>query len=103
MPRYKVIGELPVLDYKPGETFSEAEVPSGVNLPILLMTGMIEKYVGADGEGAPQKVACPACVEQKVSRPPKFDELADLQKHYANKHPALVAPETMPAEPGKEQ
>ena len=35
---------------------------------------------------------CPACIGQNVKRPPSFATGAELLAHYAEKHPALVAP-----------
>lgn len=103
MPKYKVAGPFSVLGKAPGETVNEADIPEGINLEALLAGGSLEVASGSSGEEeAPAKVACPACVEQELARPPKFDDLAKLKAHYADKHPALVAPETMPAEPEKE-
>jgi hypothetical protein len=99
MPKYKVAGPFDVLGHKPGETITQ--IPDEINVEALLASGAITP---ADGEDeAPEKVPCPACVEQELARPPKFDDLEKLQKHYADKHPALVAPDSLPEPAGKEE
>lgn len=91
---YTVSGPFAVLDHAPGETFT-AELPPEINEQALLDSGALT--IGKNEETQSEKVACPACVEQELVRPPKFDDLSKLQKHYADKHPALVAPDALPA------
>lgn len=94
--QYTVVGAFPVLDegHRPGSTFT-ANIDPELEA-FLIDTGMIEKGKGAGDAAAPTKVPCPACVEQGVSRVPKFDDIAGLSKHYADKHPALVPPDELP-------
>lgn len=99
MAKYKVSGPFSVLGKQPGETITQ--IPDEINLDALLEAGALELATGDDEK--PEKVPCPACVEQKLKQPPKFEALDDLQKHYADKHPALVAPEILPEPAGKEE
>jgi hypothetical protein len=39
-----------------------------------------------------EPVACPACIEQEVKRPPRFDSIEKLHEHYADKHGGLMPP-----------
>jgi hypothetical protein len=88
---YKVAGPFPVLGHQPGEVFEHDFDPAIEALH--LEGGTLELD---DGSSAPaEKVPCPRCVEEGSKRPPKFDDVAALQKHYADKHPALVAPDSL--------
>lgn len=98
---YTVTGPFPVLDHDPGKAFKAEIEPE--HEAYLLKQGLLKRGgTSADGEdAAPEKVPCPACVEYGLKQPPKFDDLGALQDHYAEKHPALVAPTELPA-PGEE-
>lgn len=95
---YTVVGTAETLGHKPGETFS-ADLTADQE-SFYIDGGHLA--VGTDQE-APDKVPCPACVEQGLARPPKFDDPSKLEKHYADKHPALVAPDSLPEPAGKEE
>lgn len=89
--QYRVAGPYSVLGHAPGESFTAELDPEAE--AIHLEGGTLE--IDKDGSEKPQKVPCPACVEQKLKRPPTFDDLDGLQKHYADKHPALEAPDDL--------
>jgi hypothetical protein len=96
---YKVVGPYAVYGTAPGETVRLDLSPGEEQLH--LEAGTLEIGKGEDDKA--EKVPCPACVEQKLSRPPKFDDLEDLRQHYADKHPALVAPDELPEPAEKEE
>jgi hypothetical protein len=86
---YTVAGPYPVLGHQPGESFVDELDPAIEALH--LESGVLALDKGKDAP-APDKVPCPACKEQKLKSPPKFDDIAALQEHYADKHPALEPP-----------
>jgi hypothetical protein len=96
---YVVAGQQPVYGHAPGDSFS-ADLDPDIEA-LHLQSGTLE--LGKGEENDPVKVPCPACVEQELARPPKFDDLSKLQKHYADKHPALVVPDDLPAPAEKEE
>lgn len=50
-----------------------------------------------------QKMTCPLCAEDlEMKRPPKFESVAELEEHYADKHPAFVVPAWSADTDGKE-
>lgn len=100
---YKVVGAFPVLgENRPGSTFTAELDPEQERF--MLETGQLEIQKGkGDKADAPEKVPCPACVEQGLKQPPKFDELDGLLDHYAEKHPALVPPAELPTAAGEEE
>lgn len=95
---YTVVGAFPVQgsegDHRPGSTFTDELEPEREEF--MLATGQLQVGKGEKVE-PPAKVPCPACVEQGLKQPPTFDDLGELQQHYADKHPALLAPDTLPA------
>jgi len=96
---YRVSGAYPVYGNAPGESVRLDLSPDEERMH--LEAGTLE--IGKGDDEKPEKVPCPACVEQEMSRPPKFDDLDDLRKHYADKHPALVAPDELPEPAEKEE
>lgn len=51
-----------------------------------------------DGDQAPARMTCPACSE-RVKRPPRFGNDAEMLHHYAERHPGLVVPDWKDDEP----
>lgn len=95
--QYRVAGPYSVLGHAPGESFA-AELAHGEE-SIHLEAGTLE----LDGSEKPVKVKCPACVNEKVSRPKQFTDLDELRQHYADKHPALEPPDELPEPAEKEE
>ena len=81
--KYKV--RYDVAGHKKGDVVSASDFAEGVNVPALV-DGHFLTVDSVEGS------ACPACVEQEVKRPPKFDTIADMESHYAEKHAGLVPP-----------
>jgi hypothetical protein len=97
-----VIGPFPVRETAVGEKFvaDSGDEETG----FWLDQGLVELVGAKDAEETePEKVPCPACVEQDMQRPPKFDSPDELKAHYAEKHPALVAPDSLPAPEREEE
>ena len=81
--KYKV--RYAVADFKKGDVVYASDFAEGINVPALVDSQILT----VDSvEGSP----CPACVEQGVKKPPKFDTLEQIHEHYADKHAGLVPP-----------
>ena len=82
-PMYKV--RYAVAGHKKGDVVRASDLPAGVNVPALV-DSQILTLDSVEGS------ACPACGEQGMKRPPKFDTLEEMHEHYSDKHPGLVPP-----------
>lgn len=92
MPKtYRVSGEHVVLGHKPGETF-KGPLPAGINEEALLASGAIEPDTG-ESKDEEERIVCPACKAEGKKRAVTFATQEELEAHYADKHPALEAPE----------
>lgn len=80
--KYKVVGPHSIAGHPPGDSFEAEEL---AHEQALVDGGHLEVKVV-------EKLACPACVEQGMKRPPKFDSYEELPEHYAEKHAGLVPP-----------
>lgn len=85
---YKVSGPHEFLGHKPGDTF-DGPLPAEIDEELAVAAGAIE----AAGDQEEEKLVCAACKTEGKKRPPSFPTLTELQTHYAEKHPALTAPE----------
>ncbi len=77
--RYAVAG------HKKGDVVTAADFEAGINVPALV-DSQILTVDSVEGS------ACPACAEQGMKRPPKFDTLEQMHEHYAEKHAGLIPP-----------
>lgn len=85
--KYKIVGPFPAYGVQTGDPVTlDASDPL---VRINVAAGVLE----LDPDQPPLKIPCPACEGQGMKRPPHFASLAELQAHYGEKHPALVAPE----------
>ena len=88
MKTFTVVGSQPAYQVMPGNTVELDEADPMVALNVA--AGVLAE---GDHRPPPPRVACPACVEHGMKRPPRFDTADALAEHYAEKHPALVIPE----------
>jgi hypothetical protein len=77
--RYAVAG------HDKGALVTDKDFAAGVNTQALVDGGFLTVE-----EIEPQ--ACPACIEQGMKRPPRFEKLEELREHYAEKHAGLQPP-----------
>jgi hypothetical protein len=68
-----------------GAVISDADLPAGTNTEALIASQILTV-------DSIEPVACPACVEQEMKRPPKFETVEALRDHYREKHAGLVPP-----------
>lgn len=99
---YTVAGPFPVFDHPPGETFSE-EIPPEQEAALLANGNLVLGEAKDTAAEKAAKVPCPACVEQELKQPPKFDDVAKLRKHYAERHAGLEPPQSLPDATQKEE
>ena len=82
---YRVTQGAVVADHFEGDELSAEDLPS-TNIPALVAGGLLEVATEAP-------VACPACEERKVKKPPNFKKQETLADHYRKDHPALAVPD----------
>lgn len=89
---YTVVGPHPVLGHSTGQQFKATLVP---DLELALVSGG-HIVAGKAGEPAPEPepLRCPDCEAHGTAADKKktYRDYADLADHYADQHPALVAP-----------
>lgn len=88
-PSLKVVGQHPFQGHQPGESFDQPADPAQRRQ----VAAAIESgAVAYDGGVIDAAMTCPACTE-RLKRPPKLSDPADLAEHYADRHPGLVVPD----------
>lgn len=75
----------PIVGHEKGDKIGDDDLGAGVNADALVAGGFL-RVTGVE------PVACPACVEQGLKKPPKYESIEELRDHYADKHAGLEPP-----------
>jgi hypothetical protein len=94
LPRRKLLakkdmvsGPFPAYDTKPGELTPPLD-PADPLVQINIYAGIISD---PNGDGSPDTMTCPLCVEAGEKKPPRLDIVA-LSSHYAENHAGFAVP-----------
>jgi hypothetical protein len=85
--KYMVSGPFPAYETKPGELTPPLD-PADPLVQINIYAGIISD---PKGDGTPDTMTCPLCVESGAKKPAKLD-IVSLSSHYTEQHAGFATP-----------